>query len=111
METTLDTLEQRVKDTGICHFFRGQIACAISQNAGEFYWGHIGLIDGQELYGRLFVKVGSERMYHVAMPITGNRALDKRWWLGFEGSRALSYRATLDELKGVADQLQSQDAA
>jgi hypothetical protein len=106
MQQATDPVKEGLDRSGIYHFFRGQLACALSRSAGDFYWGHVGFNADSPYHGRLFVKAGRVRLYRVSVPLTGNRALDERWWLGFEGSSPLSYRHTLEELKAAADYLQ-----
>jgi hypothetical protein len=101
-----DPVKEGLDRSGIYHFFRGQLACALSRSAGEFYWGHVGFPADSPYRGRLFVKAAGVRLYNVRVPLTGNRSLDDRWWLGFEGTSPMSYRNTLDELKAAADFLQ-----
>ena len=100
-------MQQRIVDElGICRFFRGEIACAITKSEGELYWGHVGVTGSSRFYGRLFVNLGSTRLYRVQMATSGNAALDKRWWLGFEGTSPYRFESTLAEVKRAADFLQ-----
>lgn len=94
----------------IHHFFRAGYACAISRSDGELYWGHVGFTEKSPLHGRHFLAVASTRLYRVTMPLTGNRILDQRWWLGFEARSPWSYDDTLEELKLVADGLDAASA-
>jgi len=71
------------------------------------YWGHIGVDDTSGSYGCRFVSVGATRLFKVLF-FTENPALTSRWWLGFEGTRAYSFPATMNELKNAADFLVGQ---
>ncbi len=85
------------------HFHRGNVLCALSKTHAHMYWGHIGVGQASAFHGRIFVNAGGVRLYKVLMSPTGNAAIDRRWWLGFEGTRPYSFDATLDELKIAAD--------
>lgn len=93
--------QDKVDAGGFFRFHRAGVACAVSRTEAGLYWGHIGVNDDNDYYGRLFVPTGGVRLYHVHMPRTGNAALDRRWWFGFEGS--YSYEPTVKGLLRAAD--------
>ncbi len=94
-----DKLETR----GIVHFHRASVLCALTKTPVHVYWGHIGVNETNAYHGRIFVVAAGVRLYKVAMAPTGNTAVDRRWWLGFEGSSPYSLERTLDELRDAAD--------
>jgi hypothetical protein len=96
-------VQEKLDSRGIVHFHRGSVLCALSKTLAHIYWGHIGVGQNSPYWGRIFVNAGGVRLYKVQMSPTGNSAIDKRWWLGFEGTRAYSFDGTLEELKAAAD--------
>lgn len=110
-------VQEKLEGRGIVHFHRGSVLCALSKTQGHVgtnmgtYWGHIGVDKRSPLYGSIFHKAGNVRLYRVTMAQTGNAAIDKRWWMGFEGTRAHSFDGTLDELKRAADAVNDVDRA
>ncbi len=77
----------------------------MSATPARLYWGHVGLAGTSPFAGMIFVNASGVRLYKVRMEPTGNPAIDRRWWLGFEGSRPYSFDHTLAELKRAADHL------
>lgn len=77
----------------------------MTTTSAKLYWGHVGLTPQSPYAGRIFVEASGVRLYKVRMEPTGNPAIDRRWWLGFEGSRPYSFEHTLAELKRAADHL------
>lgn len=100
--------EDIVEERGIYRFHRGACACAMSKTREHVFWGHIGLDEDNPHHGKIFVKLGGVAVYRMHMPVTGNAAWDRRWWLGFEGSKPYSFRSTMEELARAADQASEQ---
>lgn len=98
-------VKDKVDARGIVHFHRGTVLCAMSATAARLYWGHVGLAATSPYAGSIFVDAAGVRLYKVRMDPTGNPAIDRRWWLGFEGTRPYSFDLTLAELKRAADHL------
>lgn len=98
-------VKERLDGRGIVHFHRGTVLCAMTTTVARVYWGHVGLAAGSAHAGRIFVEASGVRLYKVEMPSTGNPAIDRRWWLGFEGTRPYSFEHTLAELKRAVDHL------
>lgn len=98
-------VKARVDGRGIVHFHRGSVLCAVSATPSGLYWGHVGLGPGSPFSGVIFVEATGVRLYKVRMQPTGNPAIDRRWWMGFEGSFPYSFDKTLAEVKRAADHL------
>lgn len=96
-------VKEKLDARGIVHFHRGTVLCAMSATPMRMYWGHVGVTSQSRFTGRIFVKASGVRLYKVLMEPTGNPSIDRRWWLGFEGSRPYSFDHTLAELKRAAD--------
>jgi hypothetical protein len=98
-------VKERVDSRGIVHFHRGSVVCALSTTPARLYWDHVGVAASSPFAGRIFVDASGVRLYKVQTEPTGNPSVDRRWWLGFEGTRPYSFDLTLAELKRAADHL------
>ncbi|MBM4358779.1 MAG: hypothetical protein FJ096_11810 [Deltaproteobacteria bacterium] len=98
-------VKERVDVQGIVHFHRGTVLCAMTATAAQLNWGHVGVAGTCPFVGRIFVDASGNRLYKIRLAPTGNPAIDRRWWLGFECSRPYSFEHTMAELKRAADHL------
>jgi hypothetical protein len=96
-------VREELESRGVVQFHRGNVLCALTKTPAHVYWGHIGVNPGNSLYGTIFLKAGTVRLYKVEMSPTGNASIDRRWGFGFEGTRPYSFQHTLDETKAAAD--------
>ena len=104
------TVHKKVK-----HYHRNGICCIITQDLYDQYYGHIGVLEDHELYGKRFAKINNKPLYKILTDyfketeLETNEALRRFWWLGFLSSSPYSYDKTWDILKDIVDKFAQEE--
>lgn len=84
-------------------FFRNEHACIIKfDEQTDTYWAYIGFNIRHKYYDSTFIDLGPG-LHKLRPPsnITGNEALEKKWWVGFQCS--FDQKKSIDALISVID--------